>query len=310
MWNFEILYKITKSISHFNTFCLSFQYFFVTLPLKTQKHSMRLTPKTYLHSFAIIVMVVAFLRLTTDIEHFSWTANSTAELADSTAADSTLEIINDSMSEATETEISAPTPEPAKAIADNRVPNRILSVPNYDVAFPDANDVQIIAAQQYGVKPVTNRKDAEMRKTELVFVGANPFFHVDNLRSSIPYLVPRAAELLQDIGRAYYDSLNAKGVPLHKIIATSILRTKEDVERLRRHNPNATENSCHLYGTTIDIAQNRFKTIEDPDGPHRRQVTNDTLKWVLTEVLRDMREQGRCYIKYEKKQGCFHLTVR
>ena len=31
---------------------------------------------------------------------------------------------------------------------------------------------------------------------------------------------------------------------------------------------------------------------------------------ILSEVLRDMREQGRCYIKYEVKQGCFHMTVR
>ena len=68
--------------------------------------------------------------------------------------------------------------------------------------------------------------------------------------------------------------------------------------------------SYHLYGTTFDICYNRYKTVEDPDGPARRQVRNDTLKWVLSEVLRDMRAQNRCYIKYEVKQGCFHMTVR
>ena len=125
-----------------------------------------------------------------------------------------------------------------------------------------------------------------------------------------PYLVPRAAVLLQDIGRAFYDSLDAKGVPLHKIITTSVLRTKANVQKLRTHNGNATENSCHLYGTTVDICYNRYKTVQDPKGPKRREVTNDTLKWILSEVLRDMRQQGRCYIKYEKKQGCFHLTTR
>ena len=57
-------------------------------------------------------------------------------------------------------------------------------------------------------------------------------------------------------------------------------------------------------------AYNRYKTVENPDGPPRREVRNDTLKWVLSEVLRDMRESGRCYIKYEVKQGCFHMTVR
>jgi hypothetical protein len=27
-------------------------------------------------------------------------------------------------------------------------------------------------------------------------------------------------------------------------------------------------------------------------------------------VLRDFREAGRCYVKYEVKQGCFHITTR
>ena len=137
-----------------------------------------------------------------------------------------------------------------------------------------------------------------------------PYFYVDALHSSIPYLVPRASVLLEDIGRNFFDSLQIKGVPLHKIIVTSVLRSKDDVARLRGHNGNATENSCHLYGTTFDICYNRYKTVSDPNGPARRQVQNDTLKWVLSEVLRDLRLQKRCYVKYEVKQGCFHITTR
>ena len=160
------------------------------------------------------------------------------------------------------------------------------------------------------MKPVKDREDAENRKAELVYIGASPYYHVDPLHQSIPYMVPRAAILLEDIGRAFFDSLAVKGVPLHKFIVTSVLRTQNDVVKLRRFNGNATENSCHLYGTTVDICYNRYKTVEDPDGPARRVVRNDTLKYVLSEVLRDMRENNRCYIKYEVKQGCFHMTVR
>lgn len=185
----------------------------------------------------------------------------------------------------------------------------IYSVPGYSKTFPDQQDVQYVSARQLGVKPVTNRKDAEHRKTELVYVGSNPYFYVDKLHNSIPYLVPRAAVLLQDIGQTFFDSLQVKGIPLHKVIVTSVLRTKEDVERLRGHNGNATENSCHLYGTTFDVCYNRYRTVEAP-GEHRRQVRNDTLKYVLAEVLRDMRESGRCHIKYEVHQGCFHITVK
>ena len=182
-------------------------------------------------------------------------------------------------------------------------PHPIWSVPSYKDAFPDAQDVQILAANKWGVRPVRNREDAEHRKKELVYIGANPYYHVDRLKSSIPYLVPRAAVLLQDIGQSFYDSLYVKGVPLSQLIVTSVLRSMDDVAKLQRHNQNATENSCHLYGTTFDICYNRYH-------PVGRYVRDDTLKWVLSEVLRDMRRQERCYVKYEVKQGCFHITVR
>lgn len=187
--------------------------------------------------------------------------------------------------------------------------NRIYSVPGFSATFPDQNDVQLEAAQKYGVKPVADSRDAEHRKSELVYVGSNAYFHVDKLRNSIPYLVPRASVLLQDIGHSFFDSLQIKGIPLHQVIVTSVLRSKADVEMLRGKNSNATQNSCHLYGTTFDVCYNRYKTVEAPN-ERRRAVRNDTLKWVLAEVLRDMRQSGRCYVKYEVHQGCFHITVR
>ena len=189
------------------------------------------------------------------------------------------------------------------------VKHRIFSVPHFGNTFPDQQDVQILAANKHGVNPVQNRLEAENSKGKLVYVGSNPFFYVDKLNNSIPYLVPRASVLLQDIGRAYFDSLQIKGIPLHKIIVTSILRTKDDVAKLRTRNGNATENSCHLYGTTFDVCYNRYKQIQTRQQP-RRQVQNDTLKWVLSEVLRDMRDRNRCLVKYEVKQGCFHITVK
>jgi len=249
---------------------------------------MRLTKKTYLLGFVTVVLFLACIR---------WTFPSVA------------------VARTVEAGVRSENTLAQPKIADRQSVNRksyhkIRSVANYAVAFPDTNGLQLTAANRWGVTPVANREDAESRKRELVYVGANPYYHVDPLYSSIPYLVPRAAVLLQDIGQAFFDSLYVKGVPLHKIIVTSVLRSQEDVAKLRRRNGNATENSCHLYGTTFDICYNRYKTVENPDGPRRREVRNDTLKWVLSEVLRDLREQDRCYIKYEVKQGCFHMTVR
>ena len=267
---------------------------------------MKVSKKAYLHVFTIIVLALGLLRLTTDIDE----PKSPEEIA---MADS-LAVVNEE-AEAEEEPVIQESPANTESSTsslppDTRTHHKIFSVPDYDKAFPDSQSVQIVAAQKYGVKPVKDDKDAENRKDELVYIGSSPWYHVDRLSSSSPYLVPRAAVLLQDIGRAFYDSLDAKGVPLHKIITTSVLRTKANVQKLRTRNINATENSCHLYGTTVDICYNRYKTVQDPKGPKRREVTNDTLKWILSEVLRDMRQQGRCYIKYEKKQGCFHLTTR
>jgi hypothetical protein len=251
---------------------------------------MRLKKKSYLRGFVAVVLLLAVVR---------W---AFPDIAEARTAD----------------DVDAPVPSVVPAVAPPIAhtqtpvvaPHPILSVPSFKSCFPDSNALQLTAARQWGVTPVKNRDDAEHRKKELVYVGASPYYHVDPLRQSIPYLVPRAAILLDDIGRSFFDSLFVKGVPLHRLIVTSVLRTEEDVTRLRRFNGNATDNSCHLYGTTFDICYNRYKTVEDPDGPQRREVRNDTLKYVLSEVLRDMREQGRCYIKYEVKQGCFHMTVR
>lgn len=190
--------------------------------------------------------------------------------------------------------------------------HRIVSVRSYSEAFPDGQDTQILAAQKWGVSPVQNRSEAENRKAELVFVGSNPYFYVEPLYQSIPYLVPRASSVLQDIGRCFFDSLQLKGLPLHRIIITSVMRTKDDVARLRSHNGNATENSCHMYGTTFDIAYNRYLRVEENDSAYskRRTVADVRLKQILSEVLNDQRKNGNCYVKYEVKQGCFHVTVR
>ena len=91
---------------------------------------------------------------------------------------------------------------------------------------------------------------------------------------------------------------------------TSVLRTKDDVKRLRKGNGNASLNSAHFYGTTFDVAYARFKKVEDPDGCTMQDVSQDTLKLVLAEVLYDMQKNKKCYIKYEVKQGCFHITAR
>lgn len=290
----------------------------------------------FLLGFVVVVCVLALVRLISPGVAEPRTSVADLSVADSLATDSVDQLAmaeedkegeNKATNEIAETsddlaQEAAGTGSETDAAADSsntpsiffdkngkEVKHRIFSVPHFGNTFPDQQDVQILAANKHGVNPVQNREEAEHSKGKLVYVGSNPFFYVDKLNNSIPYLVPRASVLLQDIGRAYFDSLQIKGIPLHKIIVTSILRTKDDVAKLRTRNGNATENSCHLYGTTFDVCYNRYKQIQTRQQP-RRQVQNDTLKWVLSEVLRDMRDRNRCLVKYEVKQGCFHITVK
>ena len=266
---------------------------------------MTISKKRYLQGFCIVVIVLSIVRCAMENGHqkgggdFAVSDSLSVEvdsLAAPNDADNSLNDNNNGI-------------DGEKNDVGTQAPHKILGVTSYKEAFPDTNDLQLEAARRWGVKPVQSREEAEHCMTDLVYVGSNPYYFIEPLKRSIPYLVPRAASLLQTIGQSFFDSLQVKGVPLHKIVVTSVMRTKDDVKRLRGHNRNATENSCHLYGTTFDICYNRYLTVQAP-GEHRREVRNDTLKFILSEVLDDLRQQGRCYVKYEVKQSCFHITTR
>lgn len=182
---------------------------------------------------------------------------------------------------------------------------------SYELAFPDINDVQLVYANAHGMKPLKTQAQIKARSgKELVHIGNSPYYHVDELTSSVPYLVPRAQVLLNAIARNFTDSLFAKHLPQAQLIVTSGTRSTDDVAKLQTKNQNSTTNSCHFYGTTIDISYVRFHQLKRPDGTKVRLVRDDTLKQVLGEVLNDLRTSGACYVKHEKKQSCFHITVR
>ncbi|MDO4164704.1 MAG: DUF5715 family protein [Bacteroides sp.] len=189
-------------------------------------------------------------------------------------------------------------------------PRNIRGVVSYKRSFGDLNDTHLGIAQVIGIAPLASREEAEGMKGKLRHIRSNDLYAVDSLTHSIPYLIPVAAELLDTIGHNFLDSLTAKGLNPNQVIVTSVLRTQDDVKRLRRRNTNATTNSAHFYGTTFDISWKRFRKVEDADGRPLQDVSADTLKLVLSEVLRDLRKADKCYIKYELKQGCFHITAR
>ena len=195
-------------------------------------------------------------------------------------------------------------------------PNKNKSVKikelNYASLFNDQNGVQLKSAAQFGLKqPLKNRDAADDVKDSLIHIKGNRHYSIAKLTHSIPYLTNGAEELLDIIGKNFLDSLESKGLNPNKIIVTSVLRTQEDIKKLQKSgNPNAINNSAHCYATTFDITYARFDKIKFKNLRLCESVKPELLKKVLSEVLRDLRKQNKCYVKYEVRQRCFHITTR
>lgn len=179
---------------------------------------------------------------------------------------------------------------------------------NYNKTFNDLPDLHMQAALSNGVGPLSTRNDTLLYEAELVKIPQElEIYRVDKLTHSVPFLVSKASVLLSDICFNFRDSLISKNMPLYKPIVTSITRTDDDVKGLSRGNRNASENSVHRYATTFDIAWTRFDKVNPLDD---RTLDDGKLKAVLGQVLYDLQQRDRCYIKHERKQSCFHITVR
>ena len=168
-------------------------------------------------------------------------------------------------------------------------------------------NVQILAARRYGISPLKNRNEAttSIESGELVKITSTRNYQLAPMGHSIPYLTKNSAELLNKIGENFRDSLKSKGLCEYKILVTSLLRTDKDVELLMKKNSVAVRNSAHRHATTFDISYRNFVPVG---------LFNNTddgeLKKVLAEVLRDLRNEKLCYVRYESSQSCFHITTR
>lgn len=176
---------------------------------------------------------------------------------------------------------------------------------SYGKVFDDINETHLEKAKAVGLRTVPDKRD-HLDANLLVKVEPSDYLEIDELRYSVPYLTPGAARELNHIAKAFHDSLTRKQFPVYKLVCTSILRTEEDVARLRKSgNPNASDNSSHCYGTTFDISHSRYsREVETEEFMQPYELTK-----VLAEVLRDEKQAGRILVKYEKKEHCFHITA-
>lgn len=196
--------------------------------------------------------------------------------------------------------------ESAEPTVKNERKNRFLG--NYNREFNDLHDLHLTAALVNGVQPIALRSDTIVLQDSLLRLPDDlELFKLYDLTHSIPFLVPSAAKLLTDISINFRDSLYSKDLPLYKLNVTSVTRTEEDLSKLVKRNMNASDNSAHRYGTTFDVSWKRFDKI---DNDTINTLSQDQLKLILAQVLFDLKSQERCYVKHERNQACFHITVR
>lgn len=176
----------------------------------------------------------------------------------------------------------------------------------YASLFRDLNEEHLAMGKKVGLdEPLKTR--AEIPGTPgLVPIKENNLYVFHNLRFSSPYLTRGAAQELHDIAQAFRDSLRNKNLLEYKLVVTSVLRTEEDVAKLRRSgNANASANSSHCYGSTFDIAYTRYYKEDESEA----FMQPFELTKVLGEVLLDRKKAGKCLVKYEKVEHCFHITA-
>ena len=197
-------------------------------------------------------------------------------------------------------------PKPEKPIYNPEFKDRRDPYRNYPQIFNDLNDIQLVAAHANGTPHTLTIEELEVGKYGLQRVETNKLYKVDPLLHSAPYLMPKAKDFLDELGEAFQDSLYNRGYDRrHRFIVTSVYRTEDHIRRLRRSgNVNASKNSCHQYGTTVDITYVRF------DKPEEHRANDPKLLQLLMQTVYDMHRAGRCYVKYERKQSCLHITVR
>lgn len=182
---------------------------------------------------------------------------------------------------------------------------RVVPFGSFSTTFNDLNDTHLSAAVRLGIPPIHSREELSDRGDRLCRIEESDYYALGELTHSVPYLVPAARDLLDTIGRNFADSLCSRGGDSYKIVVTSVLRTESDISKLQRGNVNASTQSAHRYGTTFDITYVRFQRTNN-----RCSVPDAQLKQLLGEVLLALRREERCYVRYEVKQGCFHITVR
>jgi hypothetical protein len=179
--------------------------------------------------------------------------------------------------------------------------------------YRDYNNTHLRWAKRNGITPFKTTQAFHSgvkeltRDRRLKRISANKYYTVKSLSHSHPYLTPKTADLLEDIGKRFRHKLDQHGMGNYSYQISSLLRTKESQKNLSRSNVNAASTTSHLYGTTFDIAYR--SVIKRPLPWMKVEVSDAKAIKLLSETIGELRREGRCVVVTERIEKCFHITA-
>ena len=203
--------------------------------------------------------------------------------------------------------------EPTTALASSKSQN------GNSFQFPET-DPHIFTAQlnnrlveymdrsvRQGIQPVANTQGLRkaFRAGKLVLFEAKNGVVLDTFQYSYAFLTPYAAQILNEIGSAFQDSLAQGPLNGSQLIVTSMTRTKHTVAKLVRKNRTAVRRSPHLNGNSFDISFSRFKANHTLSA-----VEKQYLQTLISQILVRFKKDIKIWVTYEVHEECLHVVAR
>ena len=165
--------------------------------------------------------------------------------------------------------------------------------------FPDGVATHERAYYNEGITPRKTLAELEQlqRTGKLVRIKDGEKYYLDAMQHSAPLLLPKAAEFIDVLAQRYEAECKKRGLTYHSFKITSMTRSIESVDDLKKENTVAIKNSAHLKGKTLDISYTDF-------AGHQAELD------AFVTALSDLRKENKCFVKYEESTGCVHITVR
>jgi hypothetical protein len=132
----------------------------------------------------------------------------------------------------------------------------------------------------------------------LVLINEGAGYEVMKLTHSHPYITPYSKLVLEELGIAFQNLTDSDSY----FMLTSVTRTPEQQNSLRKRNRNATSGeSSHSYGVSFDISYIRF---------NGKKNWNQSKQKKLEKILNEFQDDGKILFIKERKQSCYHVTIR